>query len=916
MFDPDIGKRSYLSSRGRGASSPITSEKQMLSIRQKTIRKNSLPIAIAIAATIFSAPSVWAAEAAEAPAASGETDALHEVIVTGTRQTGIIAAESAAPIQIVAGDALQATGKSTLIDALAQLVPSFQAQAFGSDMANQTQQARIRGLSPNDVLVLVDGKRRHTTASLAIDGGSAYSGGAGVDLNFIPMAAVDHIEVLTEGAAAQYGSDAIAGVINIILKKNNSGGTIDTTYGRFFDGGGNTTKVEANAGFAPTENSFLNVTAQIANHGHTDRGNVDPRTDPTYWNLPACTALDSCGNPNSNIPLVPGYPNINYIQGDAETHFKLFAFNAGVTLPGDIELYSNGTYGNKDSQSFENYRVPGKVVYDPTTAAATAAADGLTPPPAGTVITTYPFPLGFNPLEESKENDFQLVAGVKGSSFGFNWDLAEAYGEDNMKVYTIDSANATLYADTGATPTNFYDGKFISTQSTTTLDITKDLDLGLAGPLTVAFGAEHRRETWVLGPGDASSYIGGGAQSFPGYSPVIATNAARHSDAGYIDFAATPITGLKLDAAGRYEAYSDFGDATVGKFTARYDFNPAIAVRGTVSSGFRAPTLAEEHYTNVNVGPTTAFVQLAPDGPGTGLLGLGGGLKPERSTNLSFGVVFRPLESLTATIDAYQIVVTNRIVASGNINGQSNGVPYPGSANVTAAIAASGLSIDPGVIATGTTGINLFANGVDTRTRGVDFTLISPQDYAFGHVDWSVAGSYNYTVATSVLSGTPEMGGQPLFDAQAITALTSQSPRVTLNLGAHYTVSQYYVDLHEIIYGKSSSCDNPDSDTSKTPYGTPCASYGVTATSGLYYYQDHIGTIGITNLELGANLTDKLTLAIGANNLFNRYPNQINPANTAVEAANFDNAAVEKYPPFSPFGLDGGFYYARVHYKF
>jgi iron complex outermembrane receptor protein len=137
-----------------------------------------------------------------------------------------------------------------------------------------------------------------------------------------------------------------------------------------------------------------------------------------------------------------------------------------------------------------------------------------------------------------------------------------------------------------------------------------------------------------------------------------------------------------------------------------------------------------------------------------------------------------------------------------------------------------------------------------------------------------------------------------------------------VNLGAHYTVSNYYVDLHEIIYGKSSSCDNPDSDTSKTPYGTPCAAYGVTAKSGLYYYQDRIGTVGITNLELGTNLNDRLTLAIGANNLFNRYPNQVNPANTAVEAAGFDNAAVEKYPPFSPFGIDGGFYYARVHYKF
>jgi iron complex outermembrane receptor protein len=873
--------------------------------------KKTSSIAAAVAAAIFGASAARAADAAadaaaaDAGVSSGET----EVIVTGTRQKGVAAAESAAPIQIIAGDALQATGKTNLIDALAQLVPSFQAQAFGFDMANQTLQARLRGLSPNHVLVLVDGKRRHTTASLAIDGGSAYSGGAGVDLNFIPMAAIDHIEVLTDGAAAQYGSDAIAGVINFILKKNPSGGSIDATYGGFFDGGGSTTNVNANAGFAPVDNSYINLTAQISNHGHTDRGNLDPRTTPAYWTDPASPGY---GYPNTNIPLAPGYPNINHIQGDAETHFKIVGYNAGIQLPGDIEAYSNGTYGTKDAKSYENYRIPAKVSYDPTTAAALAAADGLTPPPAGTTIVTYPFPLGFNPLEESKENDFQLVAGVKGAIADWTWDLAQAYGEDHLKVYTIDSANASLYADTGSTPTNFYDGKFISTQSTTTLDITKDFNLGMAGPVTVAFGGEHRRETWVLGPGEPNSYIGGGAQSFPGYSSVLATNAARHSDAGYIDLAATPITGLKVDVAGRYEDYSDFGSATVGKFTARYDLDPRFAVRGTISSGFRAPTLAEEHYTNVNVGPNTAFVQLAPDGPGTSLLGLGGGLKPERSTNLSFGIVLRPLDNLTATIDVYQILVTNRIVASGNINGQSNGVAFAGAENVTAAIAASGLSIDPTVLLKGTTGINLFANGIDSRTRGVDFTLSSPQELPVGHVDLTVRGTFNYTVATRVLSGTPEMGNQPLFDAQAVTALTSQSPRIVLNFGAHYSVSEYYVDLHEIIYGKSSSCNNPDSDTSDAPLATPCASYG----SGLYYYEDHIGTVGITNLELGVNLKEKLTLAIGANNLFNRYPNQVNAATVGVEAQNYDNSAVAKYAQFSPFGIDGGFYYARIAYKF
>src|SRR5580698_7033620 len=549
----------------------------------RSVPHENCRIAAALATALFAAS---AAQAADTVAADTTTSDAQLVIVTGTRQKGIAAVQSAAPIQIIDGSALAATGKGTMIEALAQLVPSFQVQAFGNDMSNQTVQARLRGLSPNHVLVLVDGKRRHTTASIDINDSipSPYQGGAGVDLNFIPMSAVDHIEVLTEGAAAQYRSDAIAGVINIILKKNSSGGTLDATYGGYFDGGGTTEKVEGEVGFAPVENSFFDITAQIYNHGHTDRGNPDPRTEPSYW---------EGSYPNSNIPNVPGYPDVNHIQGDADTLLKLVAFNTGFNLPGDVQIYANGTYGDKRADSYENYRVPDKVSCLPGDLCYGLAN-----------VLEYPFPLGFMPLEESKEEDFQLVAGVKGLISDWTWDVSEAYGEDHLDVYTIDSANASLYADTGATPTDFYDGKFVSTQSTTTLDITKDFELGLAGPLTLAFGGEHRRESWVLGPGDPSSYYGGGAQSFPGYNSIVATDAARHSDAGYVDLAATPLTGLKVDVAGRYEDYSDFGSATVGKFTVRYDFNPMIAVRGTISSGFRAPTLAEEHYTAVSVAPT------------------------------------------------------------------------------------------------------------------------------------------------------------------------------------------------------------------------------------------------------------------------------------------------------------------------
>ncbi len=811
-------------------------------------------------------------------AAPSEED--QEVIVTGTRVKGLEAAQSPAPIQVIGGTELQNTGQPTLIDALAQLVPSFVAQSFGGDLGNTTLQARLYGLSPNHVLILVNGKRRHTTANLAIDPGP-YQGGAGADLNFIPIDAVDHIEVLTQGAAAQYGSDAIAGVINIILKSNSSGGTADATYGGYFDGGGDTTKVGANAGFEPVSDSYFNVTAQDYNHGHTDQGDIDPRvTDPANID-PA----DGGTYPLTNMPLAPGYPYLNLIDGDAEVHSKLVEYNAGFS-PGDgVQIYSFGTYGYKNDASYENYRPPNIVYYtDPTTG-----------------VTSYPFPYGFSPLEQGIENDFQLTGGVKGALSDWGWDVATEYGEDHYGVYTIDSSNPQLYIDTGASPTNFYDGKFITTQWTTTLDVTRDLEVGLSHPLTVAFGGEYRRETFQIGSGDQSSYVDGGAASFPGFAPYNETLASRKVYAGYLDVAVEPLESLRFDAAGRFENYSDFGNATVYKFTGRWDATQQFAVRGTVSTGFRAPTLAEEHYTAVNVSPSSAFGQLAPNGPGASLLGLGDGLKPEKSTNESLGLVVRPLESLSVTLDAYQIQVDDRIVGAGPFFGQIYGTPYPGAGDINLAIAESGLSINPAILATGTTGIEIFTNGINTRTRGLDLALDSPSDYAFGHIDWSIRGTYNYTSVTHEIASPPELGGQPLFGPTTLSDLTTASPRLVLNFGAHWTVSQFYVDVHEILYGPSSEWDNDDGDNTT---GIPV------------YYKDTIGTIPTTNLELGVHLTKVVTFAIGATNVFNRYPNQINPYLTAAYDAYADNAGVLKYPDFAPFGIDGGFYYARLNLTF
>jgi iron complex outermembrane receptor protein len=846
--------------------------------------------------------------AADAPDAAAPADSIDEVIVTGTREQGIKAVDSATPIQVISAEALKSSGAPDLMSALAQVVPSLQMEAFGFDMAGQTLQARLRGVSPNDVLVLINGKRRHTTANLAIDTGSPFQGGAGVDLNFIPLDSIDHVEVLTEGAAAQYGSDAIAGVINIILKKNNSGGDLAGTYGQYGnDGGGKTEDVGGNVGLDPGAGGYFSITGDFRNHGHSDTGAEDPRLFPS--NIATYAA------PNSNVGNVPGYPNLNQIQGDAAVQQKTIAVNAGWDFAGSTELYFVGTYGRKNAASYENYRMPNKVSYTPPCPTGTPAADC----PA----TIYPDPLGFNPQEANVEDDYQFTGGIKGNLADWDWDLSTGFGGDRDQLYTLSTVNTGYYSATGdpaqATPRDIYDGTLQATQWTTTLDFRHGFDVGLAGPLNVAFGYEHRRDTYSISNGPPISYIDGGASSYPGFTPLDASSNARTNDAGYIDFAVKPVTGLQVDVAARFEHYSDFGNATVGKLNARYDFSPEFALRGTINNGFRAPTLAEEFYSSTNVGPSTAFVQLPPNSPAGQLLGLGNGLQPEKSVDVSFGFVWRPIEHLSTTLDVYQIAINNRIVGSGDVYGQvvssnfqgclSNPAAFPPTQTsafpgVSAAIAAYAKGqdvIDPDVIKCGSYGIAVFANGIDTKTDGADLVFQFPFLYDFGKVDWSIAATYNKTEITKYAASPAKLGGTPLYDVEAYSELTTASPKYVINFGADLTVDKLSVNLNEKVYGPSSDIESDNGDN---------------PTGNLQYFSNEIGVHWITNLEVGYQFTDHLKMAAGALNLFNTFPDKMNATILSHENAAADNAAVQQYPLFSPFGENGGFYYVKASFAF
>jgi iron complex outermembrane receptor protein len=829
---------------------------------------------VSLLAVLMSASGAYAAEAA-APAVS-------EVIVTGTRVTGVKAEDSAAPVQVVGSLALKRVGQPDLISALSQNLPSFNAEGYGADTAALTLSAALRGLNPNDTLVLVNGKRRHPSANLHVDP-SSFQGAATADLSMIPVGMIEHVEVLTDGAAAQYGSDAIAGVVNIILKGANHGGTISATAGQYYQGDGDTVGWTVNKGFELGEKGFLDVTLEQRYHGFSRQGGADRRVFNQNGTLRSgISPIDVAG-----LPGAEGSPNVNNIYGDTQSNTYSSFYNAGYEVSDSVTVYSFGSYGHRKGSAFENFRLPSRVT---RTVGAT---------------TTVPFPHGFSPREQIEEDDYALTGGIRGKAGDWNWDLSTTYGRDRDDISTINSANASLFADTGQTPRNFFDGTFTASEWTTNFDVSRDFDVGMSSPLNVALGAENRESKFSIAQGDPLSIYKEGGQSYPGFQPTDAGEHKRTSYAGYVDLALTPVAGFKIDLAGRYEHFSDFGDTTVGKLTLRYDFNPGFALRGTISNGFRAPTLQEEFYSATNVAPTFAVVQLPANSAAAHLAGFQS-LKPEKSTNFSIGFVAHPVDRMQITLDAYHIEIRDRIVATGTLLGLNNGVVV--SPGVLAAIAAHGNVLDPQVTYVG---ISVFTNGAKTKTDGVEFTGNYASDFAdMGHVDWTVGVNYNKTKLDSqnplpAQVANPAIGQTVLLGPNAVDTLTTAPPKYKVVLAALWTKDKWSVNLRETVFGETTERYSLD--------GT-----GNFAREGVDGATAKIPVSWITDLEVDYALREDLKLAVGANNLFNHHPPGIplvpNGAG-GVRPADGNNVYGEPLQ-FSPFGINGGYYYGRITYNF
>lgn len=798
------------------------------------------PLLIALSAAL-AAP---AALAQTAPAAAREATTLDQVIVTGTRVADRTVAESSSPIDIITPEALEATGTTELATALARALPSLNfPRPAVTDGTSAIRPAQLRGLSPDQVLVLVNGKRRHVSALLNVNG-SIGRGSSAVDLNAIPVSAISRVEVLRDGASAQYGSDAIAGVVNIVLKGSETGGSLVLDVGQYSAGDGAQFQVSGDTGLRfADDRGFVHLAAQATQQDETNRaGPFQPFTGAT---------LPDQGNN-------PGLGEVAYMYGDPQVDARAVSANAGFDFSDSVSAYATAAASNRDITSYAFYRSPNH------------SGQGA--------LLAQVYPDGFVPEIAMLSQDRSLVAGLKGGNdAGWNWDLSYNYGYNHIGFRTENTINYSLGT---ASPGGFYDGALEYTQNVVNADATKTLDWGLAYPATLSFGAEYRREKWNQSPGEPGSYQGGGAQGFQGFTPENSGHFDRDSYAIYAGLEADFTDRFSAGVAGRYEDYSDFGNETSGKLSARYAFSDAVALRGTVSSGFRAPSLSQQHYQVVTSNYSGALDRFFDSGtfPATSAAARALGAEPlqaETSLSYSLGLVLQPADRLYVTVDAYQIEIDDRIVLSSNLLVGENA-------------AAQQLLTDLGI--NGVTALRYFNNAIDTRTRGIDVVGSYNVPLSSGNLGLTAGYNYNKTEITRI-APNPEVLNQlgATFwrvgrDEQG--RIEEGYPRDKFLLGANWDLARWAFNLGATRHGQ---------------FTTRVSESGDPALDQTY------GAKWIIDASASFKPSEQWTLTLGADNLLNEYPDRTIPANA--------NHNQFPYSSQSPTGFNGAYVYGRVAYR-
>lgn len=783
------------------------------------------------------------------------TEGLSEVTLTGSRNPYRSKLNTPVPVDVVPLNELKTSMPQTNInDLLNYLVPSFNNnRQSASDGTEHIDPASLRGLGPDQVLVLINGKRRHTT-SLVNNQSTFGNGSVGTDLSAIPAAAIERVEVLRDGASAQYGSDAIAGVINLILKKD-SGFEVNTTYGQTSRADGETVDVNLNYGAKlGDDGGFYNLTLGFNDRQKTSRSqnhNLIIFDQSEFGNFFAYDFSDPNARGIDDQKLAENGLNrddFNFQVGDAAIRNVQGFLNLEYPFSDKTVFYLSGGISIRDGQGFGFRRLPSETEN----------------------VVPELFPFGFQPSLLSDISDESLSTGVRFKLGRWDFDLSNTLGENIFDFTVENSNNASLGVNS---PTKFDAGGHQFFQNTVNLDARKYYDYILNG-LNVAVGSEFRYERYEITAGEEASYINGGAQSFPGFSPLNAVAENRTSVSFYIDLEADITDKFLIGLAGRYEDYSDFGDTFNGKLTARYELTDALALRGAISSGFRAPSLHQQFFNNISTdivdGELLNTGIFRNDSEVAKQLGIPE-LKEETSVSYSVGFTYKPLKNFSFTVDAYRIEIDDRIILTGNLGNDPFGDAIPELRDLFGQFGAS-------------TG-RFFTNAVDTETNGLDVVV----DYNTGLGSGKLTASLLYNINdNNVKDGinnlpTAFIGQEDVyFGPQEKSLIESNIPKHKAILNLNYAIGRFNFLVRNTYFGQV------------TRNGFP---FGVS--------QKHDPRT-VTDLSGTVKLFKGLQFTAGVNNVFDEFPDR----------QEYDNSffGVFRHAPVQ-MGTTGAFYFARLTYK-
>lgn len=857
------------------------------------LKSNALNQAIKFAlattttAGLFISGSVIAAEETETKVNKN----VEKIAVVGTRSAPRSIGDSPVPIDIIGGEELEKSGNTDMLELLKGSVPSFNVhQNPISDAASLVRPANLRGLPSDSTLILLNGKRRHRASVIAFLGGGINDGAQGADISVIPSIALKQVEVLRDGAAAQYGSDAIAGVMNFQLKDASEGGKFEVRHGQYYEGDGDTTQISGNVGLPFTDNGFANLSFQYKTADATSRSEQRPDA----------AALSAAGVPEvSSLAQVWGAPEV-------DDDISIFG-NFGLELTNDSEFYMFGNYSERDVRGGFYYRNPhtrpgvysndggetllvADLTEDMSGNCPTIAIDDnvLDNPDYISGVANNPdcfafnetIPGGFTPNFGGNITDTSLTIGTKGMFTGgflkdAFYDLSGTVGLNESRYFIYDTVNASLGADS---PRDFSPGKYEQLEKNFNFDLSKGFDFDLAYDVNIAGGLEWHEETFTVISGDEASFTAGplteqgfgiGSNGFPGFKPSDAGEYTRRNYAAYVDIEAPFTEEFLMGLAVRFEDYDSFGTTTNYKVMAQYHVTEDLNIRGSVSTGFRAPTVGQANVSNVQTNLSDGVLQdsalLPPTNPIAVQLG-GTELEPEESQSYTLGAVYT-IGDLFVTLDYYNIEVDDRISQSEKIVLSQDDKDTLEAAGVPNAQSYAQVSF--------------FTNDFDTTTQGIDLVANYTADMLGGSSTFSLAYNWNETEVTKFSDITGEF---------KVKRLEEDLPnhRATLTWAQQWESFSMFTRAN--YYGEYQGVHVDYDATAKT------ADAAVTIDAEITYF-----------------LNESISFSVGAQNIFDQDAEKLDfEDRTGIPNNNWGG----QYYETSPYGINGGFYYAKATYTF